>query len=347
MDPVPAIEPDGGLDPMLSVDTLHPAPADYARQRIGDADHPVPPWAGYLEGIRILLDPGHGGDAHRRGYKRGPTGVREAEMNLRIARYLRDFLEHVGAEVRLTRDADVDVSLAERAEMANAWPADLFISLHHNAVDGRPQTNYTTVWYHGTVDRHPSSLDLARHLSDALHDALRLPRFVDVPLKSDQLMYQEGFGVLRPVRVTAALTESSFFTHPPEEQRLRDPAYNLREAHGLFLGLARYAAAGLPRARLTGSATVSPDEPRELVFAVTDGLRDRKAWGHERRMILSDSIRATIGGRTLSSRHDDEAGTITVDLPALPAGSHVVELHFENMNKNSVLDRFFPIRVTE
>ena len=52
---------------------------------------PAPPtrrWpaeAIYLRDVRICLDPGHGGQAHRPGFKRGPTGFREAVANLRVA----------------------------------------------------------------------------------------------------------------------------------------------------------------------------------------------------------------------------------------------------------------------
>ena len=67
---------------------------------------PVPrhPAQKYLEGWIIVLDPGHGGRADAKGYKRGPTGVREAEMNLRVAKLLRSLLEDAGATVTLTRE---------------------------------------------------------------------------------------------------------------------------------------------------------------------------------------------------------------------------------------------------
>jgi hypothetical protein len=110
-------------DPMLSVNTLHDAPEDYARTRIDSADYPVPLYAKYLKGVRICLNPGHGGDAHQRGFKRGPTGVREAEMNLRVALFLRDLLEHVGAEVLMTRTEDVDFTLpAARGQRPTTGP---------------------------------------------------------------------------------------------------------------------------------------------------------------------------------------------------------------------------------
>ncbi len=345
--PRPAPEP--VPDPMLAVNTLRDAPPDFAARRIESGDYPIPPWAKFLKGVRICLDPGHGGDAHRRAFKRGPTGVREAEVNLRVAQYLRELLTRAGAEVRLTRVGDVDLSLAERAGVANDWPADLFISLHHNAVD-RPTANHTTVWYHGGVDDRPSNLDLARYLCGGLYDMLRLPEIADVPLKSDQLMYPEGFGVLRHARVTSALSESSFHSNPEEEQRLRDPEYNLREAYGLFLGLARYAAGGLPSAWLIEPAdgVIGSTSDGELLFELDDGLRGRRSWGWQRSMILADTIAVRLDGEKLAHAFDPETYRLTVELPDEPArGEHVVEVQFQNMNKNSVLEPRFEIVVAQ
>ena len=248
--PRPAEPEKPAVDPMTAVNTLIDAPDDFATQRIGSSEFPIPPYAKFLKGVKICLDPGHGGDAAKRAFKRGPTGVREAEVNLRVAKYLRELLTRCGAEVMLTREDDVDSSLTQRANVANTWGADLFLSLHHNAIGNKPQVNHTTVWYHKDVDYRPSNIDLARYICQGLYDSLALPDITDVPLKSDQLMYESGFGILRAAQVTAALSETSFFTNPEEEQRLRTPEYNLREAYGLFLGLARYAAAGLPKARL-------------------------------------------------------------------------------------------------
>ncbi|MCP4591488.1 MAG: N-acetylmuramoyl-L-alanine amidase [bacterium] len=346
-DPAPAPAPDAE-DPMVGVDTLLPAPDDYALQRIDSDAYPVPGYAKFLEGVKICLDPGHGGDAHKPGFKRGPTGVREAEMNLRIAKYLGDFLEHAGAEVLLTREEDVDLSYEQRAELANEWGADLFISCHHNAMSNKPSANYTTVWYHLGVDYRPSNLDLARHLCQGLLDELALPRVLGVPLKSDQLMYKTGFAVLRHARVTAALTETSFFTNPEEEQRLRDPEYNLREAYGLFLALARYAAEGLPRAEWAApedDRTINP-ESAVLEFVLDDGLRARKSWGHDRQMILTDSIAVRIDGELVPHHFTNDGYRLTVETPAeLSPGMHTVSVQFQNLYKNSVLNPDFVFEV--
>lgn len=344
--PAPTSAP-AGTDAMTSVNTLFPAPDDYAKTRIGSAAYPIPPWAKFLKDVKIVLDPGHGGDSHKSGFKRGPTGVREAEMNLRVAQYLRDFLVASGAQVKLTRESDVDLSLPERAAVANDWGADLFVSCHHNAVD-KPEVNYTTVWYHADVDFRPSSLDLARYLSEGLHDQFPQPKLMDVPLKSDQLMYPNGFGVLAASRVTCALCESSFYTNPAEEQRLRDPEHNLREAYGIFLGFARYAQAGVPRATLVEptDTTITADASTKFTFRLDDGLRGRKSWGSERQMILSDSIAVKLDGRRLPFSFLNAGYILTTDLPpGLAPGKHTLSVQFENKNKNSVLNPEFVITV--
>ena len=114
----------------------------------------IPPYARYLQGTKICLDPGHGGQGHLSEYKRGPTGLREAEVNLRVALYLRDFLSQAGAIVVMTRTDDSYVSITERSEIANLHEVDFFISIHHNSIDV-PTTNYASTWYHRDADDSP------------------------------------------------------------------------------------------------------------------------------------------------------------------------------------------------
>ncbi len=323
--------------------TLLAAPADFLQSRIATEAYPIPVWTKHLTGLRIMLDPGHGGDGDQPKFKRGPSGVREAEINLRLGLYLREFLASAGADVRLTRESDSAVSLEDRVGLANDWPADIFVSLHHNAVEDHPETNYSSVWHHADVDRNPASLDLSRYLADALHDVLRLPQVNDVPVKSDFLMYPVGFAVLRHAKMPAALCECSFYSNPQEEQRLRDPEYVLREAHGLFLGLARYAQAGLPRVKLIAPANgrIEKDDERVLILELDDGLRKRRSWGWQRRMLLSDSIVVRIEGMTAAHRliESREGYRLQVTLPEeLSNGPHQVDVQFQNMNKNSVIN---------
>ena len=283
-------------------------------------DFSMPPYAKHLEDVVIVLDPGHGGREDRKGWKRGPTGLREAEVNLRIAQFLRVFLEEAGAKVVLTRDKDVylrkadDEDLDARAAIANQLVADLFLSIHHNASDKSADANYSTFFYHGAPEQNPVSISAARYLYEGLSDALRLEQHLDCGVVSDLALYpKNGLRVLRMVDGPAVLSEGSFHSNPEEEQRLRDPEYNRREAYGLFLGLARWAQAGLPRVQL-----VKPENGRirtgeSIVIQLDDGLSRRGSFGMQLPQLVPDSILVGYNGQALPYQFDAKKKLITIE----------------------------------
>jgi N-acetylmuramoyl-L-alanine amidase len=318
-----------------------PAPAPLPAKSPFEA----PPYAGYLKGMKICLDPGHGGEAHRKNYKRGPTGLREAEVNLRVAQFLREFLEAHGVKVFMTRREDVCLSEDDnedqrlRTEVANENDCDLFLSIHHNANDANPNANFSSVWYHDDPDHSPASLDVARCLAIALSDELRLPQQLGCPLMSDLLMFpRSGFGVLRRARVPAILCEGSFHSNPDEERRLRDPEYNRREAYAMFVALSRYAYGGIPRAKLAEPAdgVVAESGTKDVKIELDDGIRSRKSWGWDRPLILRDSIVVQLGKKELPFSYDEQSNQIAVQLPRrLPLGALQLQVQFENLFKHS------------
>lgn len=86
---------------------------------------------GKREVRRVVLDPGHGG--HDAGAL-GPTGLREKDVTLDIAHRAAPLLAHeFGIDTLLTRDSDAYIPLDLRAARANAFHADLFVSIHCNA----------------------------------------------------------------------------------------------------------------------------------------------------------------------------------------------------------------------
>ena len=85
-----------------------------------------------LEVRTIVIDPGHGGKDPG---AIGTLGTMEKDIVLDIAKGLKDSLQKRGGyNVLLTRDEDKTMSLSERVDFANAANADLFISLHVNAL---------------------------------------------------------------------------------------------------------------------------------------------------------------------------------------------------------------------
>ena len=308
-------------------------------RKLPQANFGIPPYARYLEGIKICLDPGHGGQAHLLNYKRGPTGLREAEVNLRVALYLREFLKEAGALVFMTRTDDSFVSLPDRSEIANKNAVDFFISLHHNWFSD-PETNYTSTWYHQDADESRASLDLARYVQQSVADALHMPQFTPTGLYSDRLVIPSGFGVLRLTKRPAILVEASFYSSPEEEQRLKKESYNKREAYGYFIGIARYVAAGFPKGVLLTPLPESSVETKTpcIEIRVADGLHERGAWMLKRQQIFSDSIRVKLDGVIIPHQYLRAEDLIVITPPKpLSNDVHIVETNLVNYYGNHSL----------
>ena len=80
--------------------------------------------------MKLVIDAGHGG------YDSGAVGngLVEKNLTLQIARRVRDILTvNYPITIKMTRDSDVFISLSERANIANAFGADYFISFHINS----------------------------------------------------------------------------------------------------------------------------------------------------------------------------------------------------------------------
>ena len=313
------------------------------RQNITEQQIPVqteiPSYTRYLKGFKICLDPGHGGQGHISDYKRGPTGVREADVNLQVAFHLRNMLREVGATVIMTRVDDSYVSLPTRSQIANESDADFFISLHHNGIDN-PETNYTSTWYHGDADDSRQSLDLARYVQQGVSDALRLPNSPATGLFSDKLVAASGFGVLRLTKCPAVLCEASFLSNPEEEARLKKDDYLRKEAYGYFLGLARYVAAGFPKGILVEPQpeTVIQTRTPRLQIQIMDGLHHRGAWMLKRQQVFTDTIRIKVNGITVPFHYDRDTDMITVAIEEpLANGVHFVETELVNYYGNHSL----------
>ena len=219
--------------------------------------------------LRVALDPGHGGPDP--GAEQG--GTVEADLMLSFARLLAERLRSNGHEVVLTRDADVFVSLRDRASAARAAGADVLVSLHADAVTGggaSGATAYTLDGIGGSAltaellarqargDRiagveadgddvagvlidmarartEPRSRALAAALTGAIREAgLALhPR----PLQGAR------FTVLKAPDIPSVLLELGFMSDPRDLANLRDPAWRARMADAVAAAVGTWARA--------------------------------------------------------------------------------------------------------
>lgn len=107
------------------------------------------------EVFTVVLDPGHGGEDPGALY----GGVKEKDINLAVALKLGGLIAENCPDVRVmyTRRTDVFVGLAERGQIANRADADLFISLHADAIEGKPAVKGASTYIMG-MDKTENNL---------------------------------------------------------------------------------------------------------------------------------------------------------------------------------------------
>ncbi|HAZ07146.1 MAG TPA: N-acetylmuramoyl-L-alanine amidase, partial [Elusimicrobia bacterium] len=151
-----------------------------------------------------------------------------------------EILARDGAVVLVTRSSPTDeVSLIDRPRQAVDRGADLFVSLHNNALpDGSnpfAKPRGFTVFYY-----HPHSLALGRALHAAYKDKLPLP---DEGLQWGNLL------VARLSAVPAVLIENAYMILPDQEARLNDPAFRKDLAQAAAAGLRAFVLEAGEKAR--------------------------------------------------------------------------------------------------
>jgi N-acetylmuramoyl-L-alanine amidase len=220
---------------------------------------------GPLTGIKIYINPGHGGYDTQNDRSiwtvnvpetGNPAGYWESKSNLTKGLALRDMLEAEGATVKISRTENTsgvrdqayhpgmnltgggDRDLTEIAEEANAFGADAFLSIHSNALN--EATNYLLLLYRGTDGNssNPASLPMVQKAGPIMYDnPLTVWSSSQALLRGDISFYppaDNGLGVLRPLTVPGFLSEGSFHDYAPETHRLSSNDYCKLEALRFF-----------------------------------------------------------------------------------------------------------------
>ncbi len=184
-----------------------------------------------LAGKKIVLDPGHGGNDPG---AIGPTGLKEKEVNLDVARRAYALLGGYGARVVLTRNGDEEIDLYARSQKANAAGADLFVSIHMNA-NSSPSLKGTSTYYARSGEDKAQRLEKSRQLANELQASL-----VDALGLEDKGVRQADFVVLRETAIPAVLIEAAFLSNPEEEKLLASASFREKIARAIVEGIGNY-----------------------------------------------------------------------------------------------------------
>ncbi len=180
-----------------------------------------------LDGVSIMLDPGHGGDDPGALGVGGVTGPVEAKMNLAVAYMTKHRLEQLGATVTLTRVDDSTLALLDRPMLAAQQRPDFFVSIHHNSVVLSRDANEVTgtqVYY-----QHPTSAEFATALAASL--ASRIDRNVEAPYP------ETAYYVTRQTGNPALLLEVAYICNPAEHEAATDSFDIFKTACGIAQSL--------------------------------------------------------------------------------------------------------------
>jgi N-acetylmuramoyl-L-alanine amidase len=246
---------------VVDVSTKPPRPADA-------------PGGGARTVSRIVIDPGHGGNDSG---AVGPTGLREKDVTLDIAHRVAPLLAHeLKVETLLTRDDDTYVPLDLRTARANAFHADLFVSIHCNAAENASARGVQTfvldeaketsaariaAWENTPKSKPGSSIvpkqsgelslivkDLAvgdlsarsRHFADLVQRSALASLGQRYPDTKDQGIKTAGFFVLVGADMPAALFETSFISNTDDEARLATADYRQKLADAILNAVRAY-----------------------------------------------------------------------------------------------------------
>lgn len=189
----------------------------------------------------IVVDAGHGG---MDGGAESASGIKEKDINLKITKYLKSYLEQGGAKVVMTRESDISLhendnaairsrkrqDLLKRREIANTSGADMLLSIHLNQFE---QSKYkgAQVFYETAS---PKSKLLATSIQSSMRENLdKTNTRTEMKIASNKLQFQD-------LNLPAVIIECGFLSNPEEALMLNTPEYQEKIALSIYLGVLSY-----------------------------------------------------------------------------------------------------------
>ncbi|GEM_PF-6617096 len=224
-----------------------------------------------LSGVSICIDPGHGpGNVNA-----GPTGLREADINFRVAGFLKEYLKTAKVDtVLLTHlNTTTNISLSAREQIANNFGVTWFHSVHHNATGASNSTaRYTLMLLEerrnpgqpcpngsasgaGQPDWPGQTDVMSNIMARRIWEAYRTSNYLT---RLDWTFYggcNGGFnlGVLNDLQMPGELSEATFHDNRLEEAKMRNNDFLRMEARALAMSFFDYFNAGtMPTGALIG-----------------------------------------------------------------------------------------------
>jgi len=174
----------------------------------------------------VIIDPGHGG------FDPGAINgdIHESDITLDISLKLKTLLEKNNIHTYILRETDEYVGIYERADIANAMGATLFVSIHINALADENYDGIMTLAY-------PGSINYDRPNGKLLATLIQKNIILSTDAKDLGIIDRDKLIVLKNTSMPSALVECGFITNQAEVSKLLEPDYQFKIASGIKEGI--------------------------------------------------------------------------------------------------------------
>ncbi len=185
-----------------------------------------------LEGLIIGVDAGHGGDNIG---ALGSTGVKEKDVTLAIASYIRSLLEAKGVTVIMTRSGDSNVGMSDRADTVAHSGAFILVSIHCNSIgdNSDAETIFGTSAYYRYLGYQP--------LANIMYS-----KMLELGLGQFGVVGSFNFSLNAPTQFPNVLLETAFLSNPEDEMKLLDDGFRKAIAEKVVSGLEQFVRTYAP-----------------------------------------------------------------------------------------------------